>query len=466
MSQTLDTRASPAVPGSKNQCIERTRASDESGTKTTTYSKPLKPPPRSRGGGVGGSVSKGLGRTGRQSITNKSSSTLASLQLPGGSDLLEKLRTVARTEEQFGGLCMVLSIMWEGRFHDAKTMRLPKVMALCFLSDTLCRPWTNPATVVAEATGCRLLERASNTYGNVTNIWSYPAGADGSTVAEEVKLMPSQLKRWERRHEILRECQEEANPAVRLIRDTLSRTTESDRFKELAAALTAKGKMRAVNAWRKSPTKVTVTRDGDILHSVARLPPMLRQKLLIDEKPIIELDVKSAHPVLLGIVYKGKSSAEWLAERDRYLAEAARGFPTLYGEGKDHKKAFLAALNQTPNAARHASRTYAALEKQFPLLAREIEWKREERPKALGAMLRSALAKIMSQAVVDNSASGHLSLPVTDSIMLVLSGNDDSRAIAECVGRMSVALHKLTGITPLICSSDGRSPLSDLQSTE
>ena len=329
-------------------------------------------------------------------------------------------------------------------------MRLPKKMAFRFISDRGCGRGSNPVSLVCRALHCEALEAGQNINGKTTNIWSYPPQADGGTVKIPVLLMPSQLKRWNARHSILQACQEVSKPVVTILRDALSRTTESERFKKLACALTAKGEIAVVAAWRKNPTKITVTKDGDILHPVARLPSHLRHALLIDGLPVVELDVKSAHAVLLGMFYHDESGLDWTAERVRYFAEAKAGFTALYGDQKEHKIDFLSALNQRVAAARHASHGYAELERLFPLLAAKLAWIRKERPKALGSILRSKLASIMSAAVLANHEAGIMSLPVTDSVLVALPGDDDETTVRECSRRISEPLASLTGIAPMI----------------
>lgn len=425
----------------------------ERGTKTTTYILASKPPPRTSGrGGDGGLVGVEDSKSILQPIGKRRRlrCVRVDLALPDGVDVIGILSPLSKSDEQLAGMLMVFCVLWQGRNKQARTIRLSKKHALRFISDSCIGRGRNPVTVVCEALGCRLLEAGSNLHGKITNIWSYPPGADGGTIKKTALLTESQAKRWLARGKILRECQEASKPAVGVVREVLARTTESERFKELVTALTAKGEIQAVANWRKRPQNVRVTRDGDVLHPVARLPAALRRELLIDGLPVVELDVGSAHAVLLGMFYMNETGQDWIEERSRFIAEAHAGFPALYGDKKQHKRGFLSALNQSPAAARHASHGYAELERHFPLLGVKLAWKRIERPKELGAILRSRLAEIMGEAVLENYRTGVPSIPVVDSVLVPTFCD-----VLECVRRLSLPLAQLSGIVPVVCASDG-----------
>lgn len=357
--------------------------------------------------------------------------------------------------ERMNGALLVAGVLWEGRNKEARTMRLTKKMALHFVRAL--GKGINPVTLVCKSWGCKLLAKGSNINGNKTNIWSYPPWANGQTVRLPVSLTPYQVKRWKNRQNILIECADKAHPASAAVRKTLALTTESDAFKVAAAALTEPGKRVTVQSFRRSPTKITNTGDGDILSPVARLPEALRALLLIDGRSVAEFDIKSAHAVMLGIFYEGETEDEWVAERERFIAEGVAGFTAIYGHNKEHKKGYLAGLNQSATVARHASHGYREFERLFPLLAGKVAQIRWRNPKALGSILRHRLAIILRELVVENHADGIRSIPVTDSAVVAMPGDfhGKHRASFRTAWRLGVPLTKQTGVPALIEGSDG-----------
>ncbi len=336
------------------------------------------------------------------------------------------------------GLLLILAVMWEGRNEDAKTMRLPKAMALRFISDYGIGRGKNPVTVLCESLGCTLIMPGSNKGGNVTNIWNYPIGTTGTTEIT-VQLKPSLIGRWNRRGAIMKERQEKAEPATATIRATLKRVTESARFKEVAQNLTAKGEIQAVASWRKNPGKLTRTIDGDLLTGVNRLTKELRQSLLIGGREVIEIDLKSAHVAILPMLLVGDNSAAWIAETARFQAEYSTGFKRFYGERKEWKHDFLATFNQSVNAARHSCPQYREFERSFPILAKRMNWIRAERPKALGTRLRSTLAKVMIPEIKADV------LLITDGLLLPKTAD-----VAGIIARLEQAISQVSGIKPII----------------
>lgn len=360
--------------------------------------------------------------------------------------------------ELFKGLLLVASLLWEGRDRKNSTLRLTKAMGLRFVSGL--SKGVNPVTFVCKAWGCALHSKGSSINGNKTNLWSFPSWADGQTLMFQVVLTPHQRKRWNNRDRILIECSNKANPPAALVRETLALTEESVEFKRRASALTTCGKIQTVRAYRKNPTKINITRDGDIQSVVSRLPEELRSLLLIGGCAVAEFDIKSAHAVLLAMFYKDETGEDWAAEQKRFVAEGRAGFLALYGAKKEHKKAFLSALNQLPMVGRHASHGYREFERLFPLLAGKTARIRWLKPKALGSILRNRLAIIMREVVKENHADGIRSIPVVDSLLVPMPKDPKDlwgqhRAAFRTAWRLAVPLAKLTGIPSLIEGSDG-----------
>lgn len=407
-----------------------------------------KSPPNPRG--------RGVGRVAGSSTTSlylPSGNIGSPSHLPYAAALLSS--PVTAKAELLNGVLLVASLLWEGRRMDTGTMRLTKAAALRFVSKL--PKGLNPTTFVCERWGCTLLAKGSNINGNKTNVWSRPPWVQDGTETLTVHLTPHQLRRWKNRRVILIECSEKANPPASLVRQTLTVTTESARFAELASLQTSPGAVAAVQRFRECRTKKNITRDGDIQSVVSRLPEPLRAELLIDGSPVAEFDIKSAHAVLLGMFYNGESGAAWLAERNHFNAEAFAGSPNIYGPKKAHKLGFLSALNQSPRSAHHSSVGYREFERLFPLLAAKIARIRWRKSDTLVSILRNRLAVILRDLLVDNHADAIPSIPIVDSVVVAMPGDlrAQHRAAFRTAYRLAVPLAKLTGAEALIEGSNG-----------
>lgn len=361
---------------------------------------------------------------------------------------------LTRTTKMLNGALMVASIGWEGRDKADHTMLLTKSAGLHFVRG-LGRE--NPMTFVCHSWGCELRIKGNNINGNKSNVWSYPSWATGGTVKMTVTLTPGQHKRWKRRHAILKECSEKTNPPAALVRQTLELTSESAHFKALANLLTAQGEINAVRSFRATPTKVNITREGDIQSVVSRLPAALRAELLIAGSKVAEFDIKSAHAFLLGMFYDGEIGEGWQAEREQFTAEAIKGFPTIYGPNKSNKRRFLAALNQSVKVARHASAGYREFERLFPLLAAKVARIRSKNRKALGNVLRHRLAVIVRALVEQSHADDIPTIPVIDSAIVPMSTDlwEQHQNTFRTAWRLGVAIAEAAGAPPLIEGSNG-----------
>lgn len=367
------------------------------------------------------------------------------------------LRQRTKTTEQFHGALIVAAVMWEGCNKDARTIRLTKAAGLSFVR---CLARHNPATFVCEAWGCPLESLGSSINGNKTNIWGFPPWTNGRTERIAVRLTPHQRERWENRATILVGCSNKANPPAALVRQTLALTAEGSKFAAKAAQFTAPGEIRAIGCFRKTPRKVTITGNGDILSTVSRLPELLRAELRIAGSAVAEFDVQSAHAVMLGTFYEHERGRKWAQERERFIEEGTAGFPTIYGSGaerKERKLRFLPALNQSVNAAHHASVGYRELERLFPLLAAKIARIRSLNSKALGAILRHQLALIIRQLVEENHADGIHTIPVTDSAIVAMPDDlqGQHQAAFRTAWRLGMSLANQTGVPALIEGSNG-----------
>jgi hypothetical protein len=315
----------------------------------------------------------------------------------------------------------------------------------------------NAASFVAKVWGCKQATRGHNVNGKVANTWFTPAWCNGATEKITVRLTPHQLRRWNRRHEILAKCLDDANPHAAVVRQTLKATKPGPTFNETAHLLTEKGEQDAVKKYRKRPHAVNVTRDGDVQSNVSRLPEIMREALQIDGNPVAEFDVKSAHVVLLGMFYDGESGEGWIAEKLRFAAEAHEGFPSVYGTGKRWKIKFLSALNQRTCIARHASEGYHEFERLFPLLAGKLARLKRANRNIVGQRLRCAPAKIMERLVIENHQDGIRSVPVVDSAVVAMPDDFFGRHCAEIrtVWRLAVPIAELAGVAPTIVSNSG-----------
>lgn len=315
----------------------------------------------------------------------------------------------------------------------------------------------NAASFVAAVWGCKQATRGNNMNGKIANTWFVPAWCNGASEKVAVRLTPHQLERWNRRHEILRECLDKANPHAAIVRATLKVTQPGPAFDNTAQELTAQGEQDAVKHYRKRPHALNLTRDGDVQSNVSRLPAVMREALQIDGLPVSEYDIKSAHAVLLGMFYDGETGKRWAAEKLRFDEEAQRGFPSIYGEGKRWKIDFLSALNQRTRIARHASEGFREFERLFPLLARKCARLKSRNSKIVGRQLRCTLAKIMERLLIENDADGIRSLPVVDSAIVAMPEDtfEAHRAEFRTASRLAVPMGEVAGVTPTIVGSNG-----------
>jgi len=382
-----------------------------------------------------------------------------SLVLPAGG--FERLQRSCSdlSDYQQAALLMVASILWSSRkdLNDGRSvMCLVRAAARRFLDRV--GSSANPATFVAMVWGCAQATKGSNVLGKVANTWFLPDWCDGSEEVVEVHLTPSQLRNWNRRGEILRECSDAANPHAAVVRKTLMLTTQGPTFDLLLELLEKDGERKAVKNYRKKPDQLNVTRDVDVQSNVSRLPEIMREALLIDGHHVGEFDLKSAHAVFLGMFYAGETGAEWMAEKTRFETEVINGFLTIYGEGnKKRKRKFLSALNQPNTAAIHASEGYREFRRLFPLLARKVERMKHRDSKLLGRRLRCALAEILKQLILENHADGIPSIPVVDSVVVPMPDDfaTQHRNSFRTAWRLGVPIAKLTGAAPLIVGSNG-----------
>lgn len=356
------------------------------------------------------------------------------------------------------GLCLVASLLWSShkRLKTGRVvMRLVKAAARRFVD--LVDGCANPATFVAQTWGCEPATRGNNINGHVANTWFVPGWCDGSSEKVMMRLTPHQLRRWNRRWEILRECLDAANPHAALVRKTLMVTKPGPAFDETARKLAKHGERQAALNYRKRPYNLNLTIDCDVQSNVSRLPEVLREALLIDGHPVAEFDVKSAHAVLLGMFYEGEIGAEWLAEKVRFADEALQGFVSIYGEGKEWKIEFLSALNQHTCVARNASQGYREFERLFPLLAAKLARMKRRNKNAVGRLLRCELAKIMKRLVIENGADGIRSIPVVDSAVVAMPGDAFAahRAAFGTAWMLGVPIAQRTGTATLIEGSNG-----------
>lgn len=364
---------------------------------------------------------------------------------------------VAGNRKSLNGHLMLCSLAWSGRDKKKRTMRLSRSVGEKFVSSSGTQ--RNPVTAICEAWGCPLKEGGRNVRGKITNIWGYPSWATGKSRNVTVLLTPHQLKRWNRRKQILLECSNKSNPAVAAVRSTIKTVTEGPKFGLLADELAATGEINAVRAFRKRPHKVNNTRDGDIQSAISRMPEQLRHELLINGLPVVELDIKGAHAVLLGAFYLDETGAGHGPELERFKTEAKSGFPNIYGPNKELKEDFLASLNQRPHVALIVSRGYRVLENMFPWLEAELAWYRHKYKKALGSKLRSDIAGVVQSAILQNHADGILCIPVTDSVIVAVPEDqcERDRVLRLAAERLGAPIAKMAGIPVTIKGSNGES---------
>jgi hypothetical protein len=355
---------------------------------------------------------------------------------------------------KLSGFAMIGSLLWSSRRNDTTgnfVMRLVEAAARQFVSSN-----SNPATLVARLWGCRQATWGSNVNGKVANTWYLPPWWVGGSEKIKLRLTPRQLRCWNQRHEILRECLDKANPHAAIVRQTLSTTMPGPSFDEAVQKLTEQGERDAARKYCRNRENLNVTRDGDVQSNVSRLPERVRAALEIDGLPVAEFDVKSAHAVLLGMFYADETSKEWKAEKARFDEETLHGFPSIYGEGKAWKVKFLSALNQSTRVARHASVGYREMEDMFPLLAAKLARLKVPNQKAVGRQLRVTLAKIMEQMLIENKKDGIQSIPVVDSAVVAMPKDfrQQHRTAFRTAWRLGVPIAEKTGTAPLIEGSN------------
>ena len=353
---------------------------------------------------------------------------------------------------------LIASLLWSSRKPSKSgcvEMRLTTAAARSFIDRV--GTCATPATFVAKAWGCEQLTRGCNLNGKVTNTWRIPEWCDGSSEKITVRLTPHQLRRWKRRGEILRECLDDANPHAALVRKTLMVTTPGPSFQDAARQLTETGERQAASNYRKHPHRLNVTRDEDVQSNVSRLPEKLRETLQISGQPAAEFDVKSAHAVLLGMFYEGETGEEWTKEKSRFDEQVLLGFPSIYGERKQWKVDFLSALNQRTRIARHASAGYREFERLFPLLSAKMADMKRQNKRAVGRLLRCAMADIQKQLLIENHADGIPSIPVVDSAVVAMPDGivAQHRAAFRTAWRLGAPIAEITGTAPRIEGSNG-----------
>jgi hypothetical protein len=301
--------------------------------------------------------------------------------------------------------------------------------------------------------------RGCNINGKVTNTWYLPPWCSGASEKIQIRVRPRQLRCWNRRHEILRECLDEANPHAAIVRKTLALTKPGASFDDAVQQLAEPGEREAVQKYLRAPRKLNLTRDNDVQSNVSRLPESVRAALQIDGLPVAEFDVKSAHAVLLGMFYADETGSEWMAEKARFDEETLLGFPSIYGEGKAWKIDFLSALNQSSRVARHASEGYREFERLFRLLAVKVARMKFKNKDAVGRLLRVTLAEIVKNMIIENDAEGIRSIPVVDSAVVAMPHNhwEQHCAVFGTAWRLGVPIAEKTGTAPLIVGSNGES---------
>jgi hypothetical protein len=167
--------------------------------------------------------------------------------------------------------------------------------------------------------------------------------------------------------------------------------------------------------------------------------------------------VKSAHAVLLGIFYDGEAGAEWAKEKARFADQVLLGFRSIYGERKQWKVDFLAALNQRNFVARRASEGYREFERLFPLLAEKVARIKKPYWRAVGRRLRCVMADIQKQLLIENHTDGIPSIPVVDSAVVAMPDGivAQHRAAFRTAWRLGARIAELTDTAPLIEGSNG-----------
>lgn len=160
-------------------------------------------------------------------------------------------------------------------------------------------------------------ERAPKTEAEIVEAkqlqeWMFRAGISASPLPHrteqiEIRLTNRQFANWESRDKIIQEELEAANPEMAIVRDTLAATAPGPNFGTVAAEAPSPGKKRAILNYLAAPQKLNLTREGEIQSNASRLPSSARDALEIDGNPVVQLDIKAAHPCLLGMFYAGES---------------------------------------------------------------------------------------------------------------------------------------------------------------
>ena len=118
---------------------------------------------------------------------------------------------------------------------------------------------------------------------------------------------------------------------------------------------------------------------------------------------------------------------------------------------------FLSALNQRTRIARHASAGYREFERLFPLLAAKIADMKRKNKRAVGRLLRCAMADIQKQLLIENHADGIPSIPVVDSAVVAMPDgvHAQHRAAFRTAWRLGACIAEITGTAPRIEGSNG-----------
>ena len=376
-----------------------------------------------------------------------------SVSLPAGG--YEKISSFCSTPIQTAGFCMIASLMYSSKYNAPKTgrsiMYLVKDAARQFVS-----PKKNPATTLAkDIWGCEQAVWGCNRGRKTCNRWFAPPWFNGRTQKHKIRVTHRQFEIWNRRSEIVQGVSEQHNPHLKVVRRNLHRITPGPRFDEAMDRLT-QGQRDAVNLYLENPSESGVTQDGDIHSNLSRIPESMRAHLQIENHPVLELDVKSAHAELLGMFYNEELGRDWEHERNRFIKESLNGFRSIYGSEKEWKKNVLAALNMPTGAARATSPGYKAFESLFPLLASKVGRLKVKDSKTVGRILRGALARIQHDLILENEKDSIPSIPVVDSVVIPSSPDlqEQHRMTFRTAWRLGVPIGKLTGTSPLIEGSN------------
>lgn len=166
---------------------------------------------------------------------------------------------------------------------------------------------------------------------------------------------------------------------------------------------------------------------GRIYHSVANLPKMLRQELLIDGEATAEIDISCSQPSLLASLYLLDDLAH-VAERQEYLDLLLSGtFYEQLAPGKDWDRAKIktAFFNQIAYGSYYCSGKYELLPpftQRFPILAGAMASVKKEGNKELPIKMQKLEADVVIAGACAECAKGQLKvLPVHDSLICKVS---------------------------------------------